>query len=759
MQEYLKHTNKIKEEISFNTWGRRTLWVGNPKRVGRVIDPIIYLSKGGVYSWGLLLTWVLQVPKKETMHFLDRLVYIWDKNGVAFLCKYTKECFRVMQMYVAGHLVRCSIGIPVDLVGGLPRIIPGSLRIRLRSRDPLTIRLVLSIFQIYRVLRVPGHIKLETITNTFTGLSETLPLYEIRSGLKGLGIDLTVGIPFKFPLTLHRSISAGPNSSKALFGYFRDLKAWSKFPDLLSKFQRFSKKFENGSEFWSGIQADLDLLSTSDEWGLTKVIFGETGDGVEVSEWKKFFWQTLHLGKLSIKEEAAGKVRVFAIADILTQSVMAPLHKAIFRFLKRIVQDGTFDQTKPLDLLLTKFREGKIDDGFWSFDLSAATDRLPIKFQRDVLHIFLGDEEFASLWMDILVDRDWYFQNDTYQPESTNLRYSVGQPMGALSSWGMLALSHHVVVQIAANRVGIDGFRDYALLGDDIVIGNKAVAMTYHHLMTSILGVDINSSKSLVSKHTFEFAKRLVTLEGDLSPVGPKALLVCLRSANGIPSVLLDMRNKGFYLDEPIVNKMFSRVPFYTRKAQTHGLIWLVKGPFGFVPTVDGLTSGYRNVSALTTVRISSLLDSIDAVKHQVLTSEWSQALKSTVNSWSEFKAVTHVEKYTVLGPCIQTTWYWNQIDKFYRNELIDLIQSKPVRRFIFGGGPLIMFDYGRKSYSLELLEYIKTKIFSGDPPLMKMDPFSDEKVLFPLATPVKGINFFREVRLHQIEGDLIRNS
>lgn len=35
------------------------------------------------------------------------------------------------------------------------------------------------------------------------------------------------------------------------------------------------------------------------------------------------------------------------------------------------------------------------------------------------------------------------------------IRYAVGQPMGALSSWAMLALTHHFIVQYAAYRTGI----------------------------------------------------------------------------------------------------------------------------------------------------------------------------------------------------------------------------------------------------------------------------------------------------------------
>lgn len=94
----------------------------------------------------------------------------------------------------------------------------------------------------------------------------------------------------------------------------------------------------------------------------------------------------------------------------------------------------------------------------------------------------------------------------------------------------MLALTHHVIVQIAAARVGKLSFSSYALLGDDIVIADEAVARSYHMIMTEILGVEINLSKSLVSNDSFEFAKRLVTMDGEVSAVGAKNLLVGLKS-------------------------------------------------------------------------------------------------------------------------------------------------------------------------------------------------------------------------------------
>lgn len=113
------------------------------------------------------------------------------------------------------------------------------------------------------------------------------------------------------------------------------------------------------------------------------------------------------LGKLSQKEEAAGKIRVFAITDSITQSVMAPLSDYIFDLLKKNPSDGTFNQDGPLKRLiyLTNYTKEIVSPTFYSFDLSAATDRLPIRLQQDVMSTMFG-EEFAELWAKILVDRD-----------------------------------------------------------------------------------------------------------------------------------------------------------------------------------------------------------------------------------------------------------------------------------------------------------------------------------------------------------------
>jgi hypothetical protein len=70
------------------------------------------------------------------------------------------------------------------------------------------------------------------------------------------------------------------------------------------------------------------------------------------------------------------------MVDPFTQWVMRPIHLAIFTILRGIPMDGTFNQTAPVDRLKHIDPNGR---WFYSIDLSAATDRLPIKLQVPVM--------------------------------------------------------------------------------------------------------------------------------------------------------------------------------------------------------------------------------------------------------------------------------------------------------------------------------------------------------------------------------------
>jgi hypothetical protein len=100
-----------------------------------------------------------------------------------------------------------------------------------------------------------------------------------------------------------------------------------------------------------------------------------------------------------------------------------------------------------------------------------------------------------------ILEREWYL-------EGSLIRYSVGQPMGAYSSFAMLALTHHVIVHIAAKRAGYNiKTVPYMVLGDDGAMANNLVAEAYKDIF-SYLGMEINPIKGF-SGTVLEFAKQL----------------------------------------------------------------------------------------------------------------------------------------------------------------------------------------------------------------------------------------------------------
>lgn len=136
------------------------------------------------------------------------------------------------------------------------------------------------------------------------------------------------------------------------------------------------------------------------------------------------------LGRLSFKREAAGKLRIFAMVDIWTQSIFKPLHDALFSLLKTIPNDATFDQNAAFQRAILK---SKNSGHCFGYDLSSATDRLPLVLQVSILKGLIGPH-LASLWGLILTNRDYFIPANKYGIEQFSIRYEVGQPMGALSS-------------------------------------------------------------------------------------------------------------------------------------------------------------------------------------------------------------------------------------------------------------------------------------------------------------------------------------
>jgi len=203
------------------------------------------------------------------------------------------------------------------------------------------------------------------------------------------------------------------------------------------------------------------------------------------------------LGHISVLEEARGKRRKIGITDFWTQILFRPLHDSIYSKLSNIYQDGTNNQVRPIKLMLEELsiqNFGKFKR-VQSLDLTAATDRLPVDVQSQILDL-LGYP--GSLWKEIL-DRSWSVQSGAV------IKYSVGQPMGAYSSFAMLALTNHVLVHMAMNTTHT--YTPYGVLGDDVAIGDRKVSNYYRELLTH-LGVEVNPIKGF-DGGILEFAKQL----------------------------------------------------------------------------------------------------------------------------------------------------------------------------------------------------------------------------------------------------------
>nr|AZJ25096.1 RNA-dependent RNA polymerase [Rhizophagus diaphanum mitovirus 3] len=249
----------------------------------------------------------------------------------------------------------------------------------------------------------------------------------------------------------------------------------------------------------------------------------------------------IHTGRLHHFEEWGGKVRVVAIVDYWTQILMSPLHNAIFHFLSKIPADGTFDQDAAIARVAAFTRDPNAE--VYSYDLTAATDRLPISVQVEILS-FLTTRQFANAWANLLVGRSYF-----HAPSNKSYEYAVGQPMGSKSSWAMLALTHHVIVRQAARSVSETPYETYALLGDDITLTGSLIAQAYLKIM-SLLDVTINLSKSIVhygdAKPAAEFCKRIFIEGHELTAIPVKLIAKTIMNGRLLPQLQNELFRRGF---------------------------------------------------------------------------------------------------------------------------------------------------------------------------------------------------------------------
>jgi hypothetical protein len=115
------------------------------------------------------------------------------------------------------------------------------------------------------------------------------------------------------------------------------------------------------------------------------------------------------------------------------------------RALNKIPQDCTQDQNKFKEKLKNK-------DVYHSIDLSNATDRFPIDLIFNILAARLP-LDYVQAWKRVMVGHKFDFKNPI-DKKIEKLAYSVGNPMGAYSSFNSFALTHHYVIYYCCRVLG-----------------------------------------------------------------------------------------------------------------------------------------------------------------------------------------------------------------------------------------------------------------------------------------------------------------
>lgn len=392
--------------------------------------------------------------------YFANVLRLVDERGLAFTVKYVKMTRLAVTRFITGHPLGAVEG--VALKDGWPVWLSD---LKVLTSNHLGIKLLLTLLVSLRGIHLDAVLDVTPIVSPWKG-SDSITEKEFNHACRQLGIRSTKVEFSRF----HMSTKSGP-LGQAILTSVSELTLLPK--ELLDNIQVLA-----GGSLGEKISA---------------LMVGRFGDLSLASIWATLFPpKTSSFRKLSYFSDKEGKTRVIAILDYWSQTALRPLHKQLNAMLRRIGPDCTFDQgsfTRILPL-----------SPYHSLDLSNATDRMPLALQLRVVERVIGKER-AMAWAHILTG---YEYNSKGNP---SVKYNCGQPMGAYSSWPAMALTHHLIVRVAAQRAGFPHFTSYCLLGDDIVIANAAVAQQYKILLSQ-LDMPISEQKTHVSEDTFEFAKR-----------------------------------------------------------------------------------------------------------------------------------------------------------------------------------------------------------------------------------------------------------
>lgn len=225
-----------------------------------------------------------------------------------------------------------------------------------------------------------------------------------------------------------------------------------------------------------------------------------------------------------IPKKGTVKRRPIAVPNRFLQQGMLPFQRYLYKVLRGLPRDHTFDQTKS-----SSYIKHRVDSGFYtcSVDLSHATDYLPkgvgdyiidsiipsealddskVSVEERLLRQIFGahyqNEDFvlSRKLFDFMSRAQW--KNGEFLDS-----WKVGQPLGTLPSFGMLALEHNILLESLSVDCGYL-HSPYTVLGDDVLLFSKRMRRAYMQMMRS-LGVPLSMHKSY-EHNLVEFAGQII---------------------------------------------------------------------------------------------------------------------------------------------------------------------------------------------------------------------------------------------------------
>ena len=183
------------------------------------------------------------------------------------------------------------------------------------------------------------------------------------------------------------------------------------------------------------------------------------------------------------------------------EHILHPMGKRVYNIVSQLPWDITFEEEKCYAPIQEHFRN---NGTAYAVDLSNATDRFPWDLQYSLLTCLFSGKK--------ILNQSVHFMNECIKlpsnlPDGTQVRWEVGQPLGAYPSFGVFTLTHGCLL-FALN--GYQWDNDFFVHGDDVVILNDSLYNKYIECLTNI-GVDFNPFKTLVSKKYTEINSKVIS--------------------------------------------------------------------------------------------------------------------------------------------------------------------------------------------------------------------------------------------------------